>query len=115
VWTTLLKTVLGIDTIPKNEPIDYLIEQHTGLPFINGLLNYSLDEFVRNSQILEFRESVLKKIDNASNSLFLIVNEQELETITYTDGSTISRKKKRWWQEKGSELEYAWVETELFP
>lgn len=115
VWKTLLKTTFGIDTIPASEPLDNLIKQHTGLPFINGLLNYTLDDFVKNSRQPKFRRQIVQKLEETCNRLFLVLEGKEIQRIKKRSGIVIAKKKKRWWKEEGNDLKYAWLEIEIFP
>jgi hypothetical protein len=115
IWKTLLKTTFGIDTIPPNEPLDNLILQHSGLPFINGLLNYTLEDFVKKSRESPFRREIINSLEQTCNRLFAVLEEKEVENIPLDDGTTYSKIKKRWWVEEGNDLKYSWLEIELFP
>lgn len=115
IWKTLLKATFGIDTIPSSEPLDNLIMQHTGLPFMNGLLNYTLDDFVQKARTGDFRRTVIERLENTCNILFLVLQEKELEQITTPQGVSMTQTKRRWWSEAGSDLRYSWLEVEMFP
>lgn len=115
IWQTLLRSMFGMDTIPANEPLDNLISQHSGLPFMNGLLTYTLDDFALQAQNPQFRRNIIEKLDATCNKLQLCIDEQETELKTTTTGVTITQNKKRWWKELGSDMMYAWLEMELFP
>lgn len=115
IWQTLLRSMFGMDTIPANEPLDNLISQHSGLPFMNGLLTYSLDDFALQAQDPQFRRNIIEKLDSTCNKLQLCIDEQETELQTTFTGVTITQNKKRWWKELGSDMLYAWLEMELFP
>ncbi|NUM37187.1 MAG: hypothetical protein HUU50_21800 [Candidatus Brocadiae bacterium] len=115
IWKTLLKATFGIDTIPSSEPLDNLIMQHTGLPFMNGLLNYTLDDFVQKARTGDFRRTVIEKLETTCNLLFMVLQEKEIEQIMTPQGITINQSRKRWWSEAGSDLKYSWLEVEMFP
>ena len=115
VWKTLLKTSFGIDTIPPNEPLDNLVKQRTGLPFLNGLLSYTLDDFVKRARNTQFRRNIIEKLQVTCNRLFLILEEKEVEKETLPDGQLTTVKKKRWWVEESSMMKYSWIEIEIFP
>lgn len=115
IWKTLLQTMFGIDTIPPNEPLDNLIVQHSGLPFMNGLLQYTLDDFVTKARNNDFRNDIIKKLDATCDRLLMVAEEKETENITTSDNMNIVRKKKRWWQEADAQTPYAWLEVEIFP
>ena len=115
VWKTLLKTSFGIDTIPPNEPLDNLVKQRTGLPFINGLLSYTLDDFVKKARSTQFRRNIIETLQETCNRLFLILEEKEVEKEISPDGQLTIIKKKRWWVEESSMLKYSWIEIEIFP
>ena len=115
IWKTLLKATFGIDTIPSNEPLDNLILQHTGLPFMNGLLNYTLDDFVQRTRDPNFRRTIINNLESTCNRLFLVLQEKEQEQVTTPQGITITQTKRRWWAEAGSDFKYAWLEIEVIP
>lgn len=115
IWKTLLKTTLGIDSVPASEPLDSLMKQHTGLPFMNGLLSYTLDDFVEKARDPAFRKNLLTNLSANTNYLFEVLSEKEKERIKDKHGNATTQKRKRWWKERENELEYAWIEIELFP
>jgi hypothetical protein len=115
IWKTLLQTMFGIDTIPPDEPLDNLIVQHSGLPFMNGLLQYTLDDFVTKARNNDFRNDIIKKLDFTCDRLLMVAEEKETEKAVTSDNMNIVRKKKRWWQEAENLTPYAWLEVEIFP
>ncbi len=115
IWKTLLKSMFGIDTIPPNEPLDNLIMQHSGLPFMNGLLNYTLDDFVTCARNPTFRNEIITKLNDTCNRLISCLEEKETEEEFTPEGIAIQQTKRRWVKEFGSEILYAWLEVELFP
>lgn len=115
IWKTLLKTTLGIDSVPATEPLDSLMKQHTGLPFMNGLLSYTLDDFVEKARDPGFRKDLLRKLSANTNYLFDVLAGKEKERIKDKDGNVSTEERKRWWKERENDLEYAWIEIELFP
>ncbi|WP_372365781.1 hypothetical protein [Candidatus Uabimicrobium sp. HlEnr_7] len=115
IWKTLLKTTLGIDSVPATEPLDSLMKQHTGLPFMNGLLSYTLDDFVEKARDPGFRKDLLTKLSANTNYLFDVLSDKEKERIQDKNGNVMTKARKRWWKERENELEYAWIEIELFP
>jgi len=115
IWKTLLKSMFGIDTIPANEPLDNLILQHSGLPFMNGLLTYTLDDFVSQARNPQFRAEIINKLDATCDQLNKCIEEKETEEVMSIEGIVVTQSKQRWWKELGSEMLYAWLEVELFP
>jgi len=115
IWKTLLQSMFGIDTIPPNEPLDNLISQHSGLPFMNGVLRYTLDEFILLSQNPKFREELVAKLDRTCSDLNAILGEQEVEIIRTVGQAKVQQNKRRWWIEPSSGMLYAWVEVTKFP
>lgn len=115
IWKTLLKTTFGIDDFTPSEPIETLITQHTGLPFMNGVLNYTLDDFVKNARNSAFRKKIINRLDRTYGNLFRIISETETEEVQQKDGRITVEKKKRWWIEEGNTSSYSWVEIERFP
>lgn len=115
IWKTLLQSMFGIDTIPPNEPLDNLISQHSGLPFMNGILKYTLDEFISLAQNPKFRSEIINKLDITCGDLHAILYEQEVEIVRRTGSTEVRQNKRRWWTEPSSGEIYAWVEVTKFP
>lgn len=112
-WLTLLNEWFGITRIPEGQSIADAIQQHGGLPFVNGILNYTLPDFIAKCREPRFRQELLLKMEEKYRELSDIQYEREtLKKVS--DGIETTVPRKRWFKEYGKR-DFAWIEIERFP